>query len=1444
MPQYIVLPNGAYFEVREGESAQQATQEAMRQHPDAFRAPQQDTPPQAPEEPGSAGFDLGDTATAFKQGAVGSAKALTDVFGADNTASRFLDYRNKELQGQYSPERQAEIARGQKRMAEAEATGSIAEQAKAGLQNVSEAPIQSVAQGLGSFIPYIPTMLLGGPAVPTALRLGPTATKAVTVIANQAPKVIGTAQGVGAVKGAIYDAVYQAEVQDGAGEAEAKQKAEDAQAYVGKNLDQILLGGVAGLAAGSTGAEKLLTPAGAKGAAAAAIPRVAGAMGAEALTEGIQEGQEQYAANKALQRTGRDVDSFQGVPGAATQGAAMGALAAGPVAIARGPEAAPTTPPQEQRRLAAEERARKEQEALAFKETPEYAQDVMQRYDALVAKKKELDAVANAPVAKDDLAGQAAKRAAREARQELMTDPDTQDTIKAFNANKERITQLRKSPEEVMLEQVGIAGGADVGIQPRGKAQGLYRPAPATATVDPTQQWVADRVAWAQSQPDMRALDQGGLDDLAQLILENPKQAAAYAQARPNIPGLRAKEQTALIKRVGKGLAELDAQAREAGRAGTAAAQLRNQSVEMEEQAFWDEQRAADEEQRRANAESAERSKGLTREMQALRDMGQRPGPYTPAPGAFASEQPELVRPNSPAIGQVAQQLSGQTQNLDLQFNQDRNSALGEDAVGAGEPPVVGPARRAVGGFRLFNDQGAPDADTGFRPLQQRVARLLASPDLTDEAYQFLRSVEDTMPQLDTQVEEVRRGRTRDGAQQDTVGLDSLYNALDTQLGAIERGEQGVVTEGAPRFTETPYKPRRENFASAAATPINPAYKTDVAAVQAGQTPKRATGVPQPAETARTDLPTANRPTARREEATTPNTLRGPSSGIRRGDKATNVPETRGGKALEVPRLLRDRLSLFEQARADNAGQQSLFPDEQKKLGAVKDSPEEFARFMSSPFVRTLRKKIRESQVMARKGPEVSKLKKAVEALAAKVSSMQRAAKEYKTADQILQNAKVLAGTQLDAKRMSARLLELVVDRTQLNGAIEQATKDAAVLERAADMARGNPVYKTLAEEHTAAARRLELLRAESEAVSTLLNTLDAQIKVAQASNTLAQKREAAPFPFELAAAEEALRGAQASLELAQAENTAAAQRAAAEAGARKRATEAVNESEARKLKTARIKAENKRIEALHGENKDGVDRRRVFALSDVQQAAKTRAENVEEPALTHSERQAVAGDPQQVLGGYRARARALEKQIAKKQQNSRGYAGQNLEKLRVTQDKLFEQYKAAKSAAQRDVLGAKFDEASAALRAAEQRFKEEDVLWPGADADIKALQDAYLKVEWLEDAISRGDFELRAPTQALKKMPTAEEQRAERAAQARKEARDGAARADAPSTSGAPLLKSQIQKLQRPQKTQYKGKGTKADQDLFEAARQRAASVRPESAERGADFWSARQRP
>jgi hypothetical protein len=332
MPIYSVQgPDGRIYDVEGPAGASEAAilNYVRRQYLMSSAAPA--------EQPKSAGFSFSDLLTSFGQGAVGSTKALTDVAGAENAASQQLEKAGEALQQRLSPARQAELRRQQERAKKAEESGSTWEEVKAAAQSIAEAPLQSAAQAVGSFVPYIPTMFLGPAAA--ALGLGARATAAATAVARAAPAAIGTAQGAGAVKGAIYERVYQAERKDGLSEEEARAKATAAQDYFGQNIDQILLGAGAGYVSGKFGAEKLLRPGAAATAERSALGRVGTALATDVPTEAFQGGQERLAANLALQREGRDVSALEGVAGQATQEGLMGALGAAPVAAIRGPGA-------------------------------------------------------------------------------------------------------------------------------------------------------------------------------------------------------------------------------------------------------------------------------------------------------------------------------------------------------------------------------------------------------------------------------------------------------------------------------------------------------------------------------------------------------------------------------------------------------------------------------------------------------------------------------------------------------------------------------------------------------------------------------------------------------------------------------------------------------------------------------------------------------------------------------------------------------------------------------------------------------------------------------------------------------------------------------------------------------------------------------------------------
>jgi hypothetical protein len=279
---------------------------------------------------GKAPFSLKDTGIALAQGVVGAGKSLTDVAGAGNAASDYLGGVQKGLGEGYSPKRQAEMARREEIQKEASASGSAMNEIGAFLGSVAEAPVQSLAQALGSIAPYVATGVVGGIA-----KLGGATVKAINT-------VVGAAQGAGAVKGSIYDGVKSELIKSGMSEQEAESKASKAQEYLGDNFLSIAGGSGLGAVGARLGVENLLTPGAAAKLNANLLPRVGKAILGEAPVEGLQGGQQQLATNLALQNEGFNVDPMQGVLGSAARDATLGALAAGAIGSVRGPGSSAT----------------------------------------------------------------------------------------------------------------------------------------------------------------------------------------------------------------------------------------------------------------------------------------------------------------------------------------------------------------------------------------------------------------------------------------------------------------------------------------------------------------------------------------------------------------------------------------------------------------------------------------------------------------------------------------------------------------------------------------------------------------------------------------------------------------------------------------------------------------------------------------------------------------------------------------------------------------------------------------------------------------------------------------------------------------------------------------------------------------------------------------------
>lgn len=265
-----------------------------------------------PEKPGLI-RSLADTALEIPMGANAATKAIIDAFGAGSGPSNWLDSTVKNYQAMQSPYRQFERGVQAQRSQDAEAAGSAWNEVGASFQNFAEAPISAMANAAGSIVPTAIGMAAAAPAG----------------MATGAAAGMGALMGAGAVKGSIYDDLIARGKGAGLSDVEAKTQADAAQAYFGPNMDQIGIGTILGVLAGSTGVEKVL------GGAPSTVRNLAArtllGAGQEAVPEAAQGGQEKLAANLAAQRAGYQADTWSGVAGQAT---AEGLASTGPGGVA------------------------------------------------------------------------------------------------------------------------------------------------------------------------------------------------------------------------------------------------------------------------------------------------------------------------------------------------------------------------------------------------------------------------------------------------------------------------------------------------------------------------------------------------------------------------------------------------------------------------------------------------------------------------------------------------------------------------------------------------------------------------------------------------------------------------------------------------------------------------------------------------------------------------------------------------------------------------------------------------------------------------------------------------------------------------------------------------------------------------------------------------------
>jgi len=292
----------------------------------------------------SAPTSLGDIGRSLGSGVIGGAKTIADVFGAGNDVSNYLGQKAQAIQANITPERKAEMARRQELEKRASESGNLWEEAKAYLGGIAEAPIQSVAQAVGTSVPKLAAGMASVFVAPeSAIGIG---------VARLGQIALGAAQGVGEYKGDVHDAVKQAYIDKNYLPEEAEKLAIKAQEYSMDKAMEIGGAGLLGALDAFTGVEgnvrkaveksgkgkltKEAIEAGIKELPEKAVeaPSLVGAglrsMAGEAPLEGLQGGFGQYAQNLALQREGlQGGDVTQGVLGSALRDAAVGALTGG-----------------------------------------------------------------------------------------------------------------------------------------------------------------------------------------------------------------------------------------------------------------------------------------------------------------------------------------------------------------------------------------------------------------------------------------------------------------------------------------------------------------------------------------------------------------------------------------------------------------------------------------------------------------------------------------------------------------------------------------------------------------------------------------------------------------------------------------------------------------------------------------------------------------------------------------------------------------------------------------------------------------------------------------------------------------------------------------------------------------------------------------------------------
>jgi len=1142
MANYIRLPNGSYYEAKEGQSPADAFRDAYKFYPEAFG-----------EEPSKPKQDT----TGFKAAAAAGFERLKGESALTAAKLGLMDV--------------AEAEKFQKEKQQA-----AAERFTPTEKGWTEDFGLKFRETLGGSVPYMVAPAAAGLAALTAPVSVPVATG------------LGLA-GAGALSAGQFTGSNLArQMETGKSLEEASLGKAVATAVPQALLDtaaMALLPGV-GKLFGSVGSK--LTTEQAKAIASQTLTRTIAdytaktgvAMGREGVTEATQQLLERLQAGLEIADPEARKEYVESFIGGAVLGGAIAPVGRGFERAGAKRQAAEADRLVEQQRRTEQTQQQQAEKQAAIqaeedrKNDPKYPLEVDNRLEAVKAQIRDFDVVAKAPVAEGDIAAEAAKKEAEKAKKALRNDPETKALIKEWNelnkagridAAKEAQRVANLSPEEYALyqaEQQKVAG-----VRP-GKVKEVGIEDPFATPPTNAAKYAQARIGLAKQQ-----VPEQGVSGYVDYLMTNPIMAQTLVETRTPLPGLTQKEQKVVYGGLELQLAQFDKQRQAQGRAATGVARQRLGVVEEEEQAALEASRAADVEA----AEKAALLERMTPEMQALQRMKRAPSPMTENLEMFKREGAPPTP--SAAFGQLQQRLQG----IPLE---EGTLPTAEDVVPAEEEKRV-VTREPAKEFRLYPRSKKSGAPITAENLKGRINRALSVFDLSPEAEAFLRRAEQVIPQADMTLKQATSGATDQGTRQNISESQGFLTLLDQQLTKIESGAEGVPRKGAGRPVTLKTFPLDMTGATAAkastTTPTEP-FKKDVDSIT-GAVPGQAASVSQMqmyAQRERMDLgqkkgklpgfvtqpKEAERTTGEAAQPTVEKRGQEINKPVYRTNPVTGKQERvsgtiRGKSAEAVPLSLQGELEplvrLAETVRDEQAGQLSLFSaaDERSRvqkaerrgieagpsldIGARPDV-EAFQRFINSPYVRRLKQDMKQSEkdlapvraFLSRALPRLKQMLKDSKATTARMSKIKNWTK-------FLKENQELTAFQTNTENMVLKMNNLKLNVSDINARIasyEQA-KDDLIKEsnRVGVRARGGAVEIKLFKELDDLLALYQEAKAELVQTKGALDLVRTQIKVLVGEQRLAElKATTDPLAKSNAAAQDEIKRLQDAVRTAQAE--------------------------------------------------------------------------------------------------------------------------------------------------------------------------------------------------------------------------------------------------------------------------------------------------------------------